>query len=85
MQKSVKIAISLPKEDFEKIERFRKKTGVERSALVDEAIRFWFKHLEQENLIRMYEEGYRRKPESLKEIEAMEKLAANAFEEENLR
>jgi len=85
MRKTSKIAISLPKEDFDKIEKLRKKRGLERSALVDKAIRFWLAHLEQEELVRRYEEGYRKKPESIPEIKAIEKATAEAFEEEGLQ
>lgn len=85
MQKTSKIAISLPKEDFDKIERLRKKLGFERSAIIDKAIRFWLGHLEEEELIKRYEQGYRKKPESVQEIKAMEEAAADAFAEEDLQ
>ena len=84
MQNFFKITISLPREDFKRIESFRKKAGLERSAAVDQAIRFWLNHLEQERLIRSYEEGYKRKPESAKEIQALEHEVSAAFEEESL-
>lgn len=82
MIKSLKVAISLPKESLEKIERIRKKMGLQRSAVIDKAICFWLKSLEEKEMIRKYEEGYRRKPESVDEIKAMEKLSAEAFKEE---
>jgi len=85
MQKVAKIAISLPKEDFDKLEKLRKRLGFERSALIDKAIRFWLRYLEQEELIKRYEEGYRKRPESIQEIKAMEQAAAGAFAEEDLK
>ncbi len=85
MQKTSKIAISLPKEDFDKIEKLRKKLGFERSAIIDKAIRFWLRYLEQQDLIKRYEQGYRKKPESVQEIKAMEQAAADAFAEEDLK
>jgi hypothetical protein len=36
-------------------------------------------------MIKRYEEGYRKKPESIQEIEAFEKAAADAFREEGLQ
>ena len=84
MRKSFKVAISLPKDDFEKIEGIRRKMGIGRSAVIDKAIRFWLEWMEREKLIKQYEEGYRKKPESTQEIRAMEKAAAEAFQEENL-
>jgi len=85
MQNSLKIAISIPKEDFEKIEALRHKMKIGRSALVDKAIRFWLDSIEREKLIREYEEGYRNRPESIGEVKAMEKAAAEAFQEEALK
>ncbi len=84
MIKTSKIAISLPKEDFDKIERIRKKMGMERSAVIDTAIRYWLKGLEQEELVKRYEQGYRKKPENIQEIKAIEKTQAEAFKEEGL-
>lgn len=84
MKKHVKFAISLPKDHFEMIEKYRKSHQIERSTAVDMAISLWISYLEQENLIRSYQEGYRKKPESLKEIEALEKMAADAVNEEGL-
>lgn len=82
MANTLKIAVSLPKEDFYKIEKIRKKLGFGRSAIIDKAIRFWLGRMEKEALIKRYQEGYRHKPESIQEIKAMEKAAAEAFGEE---
>ena len=84
MRNTLKIAISLPKEDFYKIEKIRKRLGFGRSNMIDRAIRFWLSRLEQEELVRRYQEGYRKKPESIQEIKAMEKASAEAFKEEDL-
>ena len=84
MRNTLKIAISLPREDFYEIERIRKKLNLGRSTIIDKAIRFWLRRLEQEELIKNYQEGYRKKPESIREIKAMEKLQAEAFKEEAL-
>jgi metal-responsive CopG/Arc/MetJ family transcriptional regulator len=85
MRNTLKIAISLPKEDFYKLEQIRKKLGFGRSTIIDKAIRFWLSYREQEDLIKRYREGYRKKPESIKEIEAFEKAAAEAFKSEDLQ
>lgn len=82
MLKTSKIAISLPREDFEKIERIRKELGLQRSAIIDKAIRYWLKDFEEKKMIRQYEDGYRKSPESIEEIKAMEKASGEAFEEE---
>lgn len=85
MIRTAKIAISLPKDDVMRIEKIRKKLGIQRSAVIDMAIRFWLNDIEERKLIRQYEEGYRRRPESLSEIKAFETMAADAFEEEGLK
>jgi metal-responsive CopG/Arc/MetJ family transcriptional regulator len=85
MRNTLKVAISLPKEDFYKLERIRKKLGFGRSHIIDKAIRFWLGYREQEELIKRYQEGYRKKPESTQEIEAFEKASAEAFESEDLQ
>ena len=85
MRNTLKIAISLPKEDFYKLEQIRKKLGFNRSTIIDKAIRFWLGYREQEDLIKLYREGYRKKPESIQEIEAFEKAVAEAFKSEDLQ
>ena len=85
MRNTLKVAISLPKEDFYKLEQIRKKLGFDRSTIIDKAIRFWLGYREKDELIKKYQEGYRKKPESIQEIEAFEKASAEAFKEENLQ
>ena len=82
MIKSSKIAISLPQENLKKIEKIRKELKIQRSALIDMAIRFWLDNREKQKMIQQYEDGYRRKPESIDEVKAMEKMSAEAFKEE---
>ena len=85
MIKATKIAISLPTEDLKRIEKIRKESGTQRSALIDEAIRFWLNNRDKNKMIEQYEEGYRQHPESIGEIKAMEELSADAFAEEGLK
>ncbi|MBI5415960.1 MAG: hypothetical protein HZA29_04010 [Candidatus Omnitrophica bacterium] len=84
MIKASKIAISLPAEDLRKLEIVRKKSGLQRSAIIDQAIRFWLRHLEENEKVRQYEQGYARKPEAIDEIKALHQLSADAFKEEGL-
>ena len=85
MIKATKIAISLPTQDLKRIEKIRKESGEQRSALIDTAIRFWLDNREKDKMIKQYEAGYRHNPESIDEIKAMEALSADAFEEEGLK
>lgn len=82
MRNTFKIAISLPKEDFYKLEKIRKELGFGRSTIIDKAIRFWIGNREKEELIKRYREGYQKNPENIQEIEAMEKTSAEAFDED---
>ena len=84
MENVCKIAISLPKKDFDRLEKTRKKLGFGRSAIIDRAIRFLLDKIEQEDLIKRYEHGYKKHPENIQEIKAWEKEYANAFAEEEL-
>lgn len=85
MRNTLKIAISLPKEDFYNLEHIRKKLGFSRSTIIDKAIRFWLDYREKEESIKRYREGYKKKPESIQEIEAFEQASAEAFKEEDLQ
>ncbi|MDP3732854.1 MAG: hypothetical protein Q8R31_07545 [Candidatus Omnitrophota bacterium] len=84
MRNTLKIAISLPKEDYYRLEKIRKKLGFARSIIIDKAIKFWLGCLDREEMIKRYQEGYRKHPESLQEIKAFEKAGLEAFKEENL-
>ena len=83
---AIKIAISLPKEDFKLLETMRKRMGISRSALIDRAIHYWLAKREEEEKIRQYIEGYKRHPETpgeLEELAAMEKAQAETMEKED--
>lgn len=60
---TVKVAVSLPSARFKALELIRHKLSISRSAVVDEALRFWFASKEKERLIERYEKGYLEKPE----------------------
>ncbi len=85
MIKATKIAISLPIEDLARIEKIRKESGIQRSSLIDTAIRFWLDNRDKQKMVEQYEAGYRHHPESIDEIKAMEQLSADAFAEEGLK
>ena len=52
-----KIAISLPKETVQRIERLRKKRGQSRSALIRHAVEQLFRDQEEAARILRYQEG----------------------------
>ena len=67
--KTVKVAISLPKDIMGEIESLRHKLGIARSQAILEAVSLWLKKREEETLIKKYIRGYRNKPESVKDRE----------------
>ncbi len=83
---AIKIAISIPKEDFKLLEALRKRIGISRSALIDRAIHYWLAKREEEEMVKRYIEGYRRYPETpeeLDELAAMEKAQLETMEKED--
>ena len=79
MRKSVRIAVSIPDEDFKKLERLRKEKGMSRSKLFVEAFRLMQDSFDTQKNIRKYQEGYRKFPECSEEVEAWTKASLSAF------
>ena len=69
MAHSVRTAISLPKEEYKRLEETRKKLGKSRSEVFQEALRQWFHRLEEKRLEALYVKGYRQRPEKSKDLE----------------
>ncbi len=80
---TVKMAISLPKEDFIMIEKLRRELNIPRSTLIDQAIRFWFSKRAEREQIHQYEQGYRKKPEKAQELRALERAQMEVLPEED--
>jgi metal-responsive CopG/Arc/MetJ family transcriptional regulator len=80
---ATKVAISIPSPLYEVVERLRKANGRSRSALVQDALRHWLECRAHTALVREYEAGYRRKPESRREIEAAEAAAVRLLATED--
>ena len=78
--KVVKIAISLPREMMGEIESLRHKLGLARSQAIFEAVSLWLKKKREEQLIKQYIEGYRKKPEGRDpDVQAMCKAGLASF------
>ena len=82
MQSACKIAISLPKEELRELEEVRAKMGIGRSAAVAQAIRFWLHQRKNEQMIKRYQEGYRRSPERVFDLMAFEKAELEVLDAE---
>lgn len=83
MRKSAKFAVSIPWEEFVELEAIRKKSGQSRSGFLLSAFRFWKEARERERRVRIYENGYRQKPEDASVAEAMADTAAASLPEED--
>jgi len=82
MQRSFKIGISLVRDDFEKVEEICRRMAIGRSAVIAKAIRFWLEQRKQEELVRCYEEGYRKKPEKVVDLKIFEKAETEVLDPE---
>jgi metal-responsive CopG/Arc/MetJ family transcriptional regulator len=79
---ATKVAISIPGPLYQAVERVRKATGKSRSAVVQDALRHWLDHQAHARLVAEYQAGYRRKPESPREIKAAEAAAVQLLSTE---
>ncbi len=68
--KSVKIAVSLPAALYRSVEAARKKFRRGRSTVVQEALAEWLRIERDAEMMRQYEAGYLRQPETREEIAA---------------
>ena len=68
--KTIKTAISFPREDFFEVESARKRLHRSRSEILLEAFRSWIHQNNIEELENSYIEGYRIHPEKLADIDA---------------
>lgn len=67
--KVIKIAISLPKEAFQALERTCEKLGMARSQLITEAVQDWIEDYESKENIHRYIEGYQNQPETEEDLD----------------
>ena len=80
---ATKVAVSLPANLYRAVEQARKKSGKSRSAVMQDALHHWLRQQEQAVLIREYESGYQKKPESKREVKASEASAVRLLAEED--
>ncbi len=68
MRLKAKTAISIPSEYLRIIEKIREKTGKGRSQIITEALGYWIKMQEINELENRYIEGYKKIPENTAEL-----------------
>jgi metal-responsive CopG/Arc/MetJ family transcriptional regulator len=79
---ATKVAVSIPAELYRAVERIRRASGKTRSAIVQDALRHWLRSQTEALLVREYEAGYRRLPESRREIDAATAAAVRLLSSE---
>ncbi len=77
--KTVKVAISLPLEEYRQVEKARKQLRLSRSAVISEALKCWIAIGHEQGKIRAYVEGYRRNPETVHEQNLFESLTTEVL------
>jgi len=77
--RAVKVAITIPENEFRQVEAIRKQLKTTRSGVILKALEHWLAAQREAQLDRTYQAAYRRKPESKAEITAQQLLALPAL------
>lgn len=80
MSACTKIAVTVPTETYEAVERVRQRLGKSRSATITLALQEWLRGLEVSDADRRYMEAYLRQPERVDEVRATAALATAHWE-----
>jgi metal-responsive CopG/Arc/MetJ family transcriptional regulator len=78
-----KFAITLPEAQAKAVERIRRAQRIPRSRVIQEAVAFYLAGRAQQEAVRSYEEGYRRKPEPVREAESGARATAEVLGHED--
>lgn len=78
---TVKLTVTIPGEDFKRIELEKKKQGLTRSALFQKMVVFFFEKQSEKQKISDYIAGYKKKPEKLAEAAARTKAQIQSLGE----
>ncbi|MBI4285722.1 MAG: ribbon-helix-helix protein, CopG family [Chloroflexi bacterium] len=82
MDKSTKVAISLPERVLSAIEKERKARGESRSAFFRRAAEKLLKQEQESKAVEAYVRGYCTMPESAEEVEGVHRAGVNVLAEE---
>jgi hypothetical protein len=73
---TAKLTVTISKEQYERIEKEKKRRGLTRSALVSQMIGFFFEKEKEREKEKKYVAGYRKRPELVEELAVIEKVQA---------
>jgi metal-responsive CopG/Arc/MetJ family transcriptional regulator len=82
-ERETKFMVSIPRGLFRAVERMRKASGKSRSTIIQHALRQWLDPKVRTRLVRTCEAGYRRNPESRREIKGAEAAAVHLLSNED--
>ena len=82
MPKTVKTAISMPRDVFQLVELIRKETGKSRSEILVDAFHAWIAARKKQELEKRYEKAYRKRPEKLAELDCLLNASTPAWGKE---
>jgi metal-responsive CopG/Arc/MetJ family transcriptional regulator len=82
MPKTAKIAISLPAEVLDAVEREREESGESRSEFFRRAVEALLRREREQELSEQYVRAYQKMPESPDEVEAARRAASSILAEE---
>ena len=80
---AVKIATSVPAEQFRNLEAVRKQLGLKRSAVIQEALALWLAGKESAEGVQAYLRGYIGQPEDAAEVDGFVEAWADGMEAED--
>jgi metal-responsive CopG/Arc/MetJ family transcriptional regulator len=76
-----RVTISIPEAQAAAIEEIRRRKGISRSRVVQEAIALTLAEQEKARAVRRYEEGYRKRPETTEALAYAKATAATMSKE----
>src|SRR5882724_9594416 len=82
MERFVKTAITVPGEDYQRVEQIRKRHGISRSEVFALALKELFKSFKRKDLEERYVKGYLKRPEKTVELGAWIKKSLRSVEPE---
>jgi metal-responsive CopG/Arc/MetJ family transcriptional regulator len=82
MNKTAKIAISLPEKTLDEVEKERKVSGESRSEFFRRAVESLLKKEQESKEAALYIKGYRAMPETAGEVDAVNRLGESVLAEE---
>ena len=82
MPKTAKIAISLPEDVLDAVERERGESGESRSEFFRRAVEMLLRHRREQEMSQQYVRAYQRMPETKEEVAAAYRAANNILAEE---